>query len=177
MKFHTLIGLAAIVATASAAAVPQVSATAVPGKTVKVTEDSLCIFMPQNPGEEIALSEPTAIAHCNSTDVVSGAKKIPEGFIKSAHYLAASGEGKYVQYTGSIDPSKYDLKSTDGGGQYDNHGSGNPPGSSCEGYPYYVELIEPDIERYCIRCCENYQDCNAGRSTYGCQRVVPGDFS
>lgn len=173
MKLLTLLGLAGAIASASAAVVPR----AVSGKTVKVSEDSLCIFMPEHPGEEIAHSEPTAIAFCNSTTAVSGAKQIPAGFIKSSHYLAGSGEGKYVQYTGSIDPSKYSLKKNDGGGQYDNHGSGNPPGSTCEGYPYYVELIEPDIERFCIRCCHSYQDCNAGRSTYGCQRVVPGDFS
>ncbi|KAJ2962232.1 hypothetical protein NQZ79_g2646 [Umbelopsis isabellina] len=176
MKLLTLIGFVGAIASASAAAVPQAT-SAVSGKTVKVSEDSLCIFMPQHPGEEIALSEPTAVAFCNSTNAVSDARQIPEGFIKSAHYLAGSGDGKYVQYTGSIDPSKYELKKNDGGGQYDNHGSGNPAGSTCEGYPYYVALIEPDIERFCIRCCDNYQDCNAGRSTYGCQRVVPGDFS
>lgn len=55
----------------------------------------------------------------------------------------------------------------------DNHGSGSPPNSVCSGYPYYVSLIEPNTATFCIRCCETYSDCNAGRSAYGCDRVVP----
>ncbi|GAB5586025.1 hypothetical protein Unana1_00925 [Umbelopsis nana] len=175
MKFFTFVGLSAMVASASAAAFP--TATPVSGKTLNVTEQSLCVFMPKSPGELIASSEPTAIVFCNSTSAALGASKIPAGFITSSHFVKGTGQGNYIQYTGSIDPSKYSLSSKDGGGQYDNHGNGNPPGSSCIGYPYFVELIEPDVKRYCIRCCDIYQDCNAGRSQYGCSRVVPGDYS
>jgi len=158
--------------------------------------------MPKTPGETIAASEATAIAFCNNTASAPGAKALPEGFIKSTHFLSGTGQGNYVQYTGAIDPAKYSLSTTDGGGQYDDHvshfsctqkffgfkffltilsmslqGNGKPLNSSCIGYPYFVGLIEPDVSRYCVRCCDVYADCNAGRSEYGCARIVPGDFS
>lgn len=74
------------------------------------------------------------------------------GFITVAHY---SKTDSYTQVTGYIDASKYSLAPTDGGGQYDTHGSGKPIGASCKGYPYFVSLIEPDVNRFCIRCCQN----------------------
>lgn len=48
---------------------------------------------------------------------------------------------------------------------------------TCNGYKYFVNLIEPDANVFCIRCCESQSDCNLGISTYGCERVVPGDYS
>ncbi|KAH8554526.1 hypothetical protein BGW37DRAFT_436102 [Umbelopsis sp. PMI_123] len=175
MKFLSLVTLSGILVASVVNAAT--NATSLSGKTINVTADSLCIFMPKTPRELIAASEHDAIAFCNNTAAAPGAKEIPKGFIKSAHFVNGTGQGNYVQYTGSIDVSKYSLNSTDGGGQYDNHGNGKPVGASCEGYAYFVELIEPDVKRYCVRCCQVYEDCNAGRSTYGCARVVPGDFS
>ncbi|CAO3681848.1 unnamed protein product [Umbelopsis vinacea] len=124
MKFFTFVGLSALIVSITSAAVP--SSTPISGKTINVTTQSLCIFMPKTPGELIASSEPTAVAFCNNTSAAPGAKKIPAGFIKSSHFVSGTGQGKYVQYTGTIDPTKYSLKSKDGGGQYDNHGSLNP---------------------------------------------------
>ncbi|KAG2188570.1 hypothetical protein INT44_001325, partial [Umbelopsis vinacea] len=175
MKASILVTLSTLVAYAFAANVadrPHLS-----GKTLNVTANSFCLFMPKTPGETIAASEATAIAFCNNTASAPGAKALPKGFIKSTHFLSGKGEGKYVQYTGSIDNSKYSLDPKDGGGQYDDHGNGKPINSSCIGYPYFVELIEPNDSRYCVRCCEVYADCNAGRSEYGCARIAPGDFS
>jgi hypothetical protein len=119
MKFFTFVGLSALIVSITSAAVP--SSTPISGKTINVTTQSLCIFMPKTPGESIASSEPTAVAFCNNTSAAPGAKKIPAGFIKSSHFVSGTGQGKYVQYTGTIDPTKYSLKSKDGGGQYDNH--------------------------------------------------------
>lgn len=74
------------------------------------------------------------------------------GFITTAHYLKSS---TYVQVTGFFDRTKYKLGANDGGGQYDNHGKGKPVAAMCKGYNFFVSLIEPDIERFCIRCCQD----------------------
>lgn len=73
-------------------------------------------------------------------------------FITTAHYLKTS---TYVQITGFFDRTKYDLQETDGGGQYDNHAKGKPVGAQCKGYNYFVNMIEPDLQRFCIRCCQD----------------------
>lgn len=74
------------------------------------------------------------------------------GFVTVAHYQKNS---TYEQVTGYIDRSKYNLDVNDGGGQYDNHGQGKPTGASCKGYPYFVGMIEPSSNRFCMRCCQN----------------------
>ena len=38
--------------------------------------------------------------------------------------------------------------------QYDNHNKGKPIGAKCDGYPHFVNLVEPANQRFCIRCCE-----------------------
>ncbi|CAO3671164.1 unnamed protein product [Umbelopsis vinacea] len=151
--------------------------TGTPGKTVALSSSSLCFFLPPNKGGNIADSEKTAVAFCNSASEAPGAKTFPSGFIKSSNFKSGKGSGAWVQYTGLIDPSKYGLSSSDEGGQYDNHGSGSPPGSSCEGYKYYVNLVEPAERDYCIRCCQSSADCPTGRSTAGCQSIIPGTYS
>ncbi|KAM3582556.1 hypothetical protein VKS41_005201 [Umbelopsis sp. WA50703] len=147
------------------------------GKTVVVNSNVLCFFLPPTEGEDIADSEKTAIAFCDSASDAPGAKAFPSGFIQTAVYASGTGSGKYVQYTGLINPSKYDLSSSDEGGQYDNHDNGSPPGSVCSGYPYYVNLVEPAEKDFCIRCCMSSADCPTGRSTAGCQSIIPGDYS
>ncbi|KAH8553370.1 hypothetical protein BGW37DRAFT_399343, partial [Umbelopsis sp. PMI_123] len=148
-------------------------ATGTPGKTVALSSSTLCFFLPPNKGGNIADSEKTAVAFCRSSSDAPGAKAFPSGFIQTAHYKSGTGSGAWVQYTGLIDPSKYGLSSSDEGGQYDNHGSGSPPGSACAGYKYYVNLVEPAERDYCIRCCQNSADCPTGRSTAGCQSIIP----
>lgn len=142
-----------------------------------LSSNTLCFFLPPNKGGNIADSEKTAIAFCSSSSDAPGAKSFPSGFIKSSNYKSGHGSGAWVQYTGLIDPSKYGLSSSDEGGQYDNHGGGSPPGSSCEGYKYFVNLVEPAERDYCIRCCQSASDCPTGRSTAGCQSVIPGTYS
>ncbi|KAI8373204.1 uncharacterized protein BYT42DRAFT_579575 [Radiomyces spectabilis] len=169
--------------------VPRPSTTPAPsyptGLTVAVeSQQDFCLFLPRSPGNKddhggkvdpdaIADSEKNAVAFCTRPNVnAPGSGLLPRGFIKSAKFQQNTAAG-FVQVTGKIDRSKYSLSSQDGGGQYDNHGAGSPPHSACKGYPYYVSLIEPDINGFCIRCCQSYKDCNAGRSAYGCHRVVP----
>ncbi|CEG78282.1 hypothetical protein RMATCC62417_12914 [Rhizopus microsporus] len=164
------------------------TATATPGLsglTVQISSSSdFCLFLPPSPGNKdanggkvdndaIADSEKNAVAFCTKPNVnAPGAGIFPSGFIKSAKYQTNSAAG-FVQVRGTLNIAAYQLSNKDDGGQYDNHGSGSPPHSACAGYPYYVSLIEPSSADFCIRCCEKYSDCNAGRSAYGCDRVVP----
>lgn len=82
---------------------------------------------------------------------------------------------------------KLGLRSGDGGGQYDNYTSrntphGSPNGASCQGYKYFVEQIEPDAHRYCIRCCnavstnlgDAHRACIENHSSAGCTAIMPG---
>ncbi|KAL0573230.1 hypothetical protein V5O48_008718 [Marasmius crinis-equi] len=82
---------------------------------------------------------------------------------------------------GCIRPELVDrLNPDDDGGQYDSAGgdggTGNPEGSACLGYNYYVELIEPSANRACIKCCDNYDDCPLWLDTAGCPAVIQGNY-
>ncbi|CAO3573798.1 unnamed protein product [Mortierella alpina] len=138
-----------------------------------VNANKFCMFLPPAPGLEIAPTEEEAIAFCKGR-AFKGAKtlrQIPKGFIRSesTRYYEAPGK-KFVQVTGLFNRELYDLSSTDGGGQYDYK---NVRGSSCKGFPHYVSLVEPDVERFCIRCCQDKKDCNINKSHLGCAAVIP----
>ncbi|KAG0322768.1 hypothetical protein BGZ99_003156 [Dissophora globulifera] len=167
----SLILALASAATTSAAATPKPAA--VTGQTGTIIDDkNFCIFLPPKAGGGIAENEDKAVAFC--TVPLSGAPKagiLPTGFIQSAHLVKTSN---YIQVTGRIDRSKYSLSKNDGGGQYDMKA---PVGAKCAGYNYFVELVEPDIQVYCIRCCKNKADCPVNKSTYGCQKVLGGSYA
>lgn len=162
------------------------TSTAIPsGLVVQISSSKdFCLFLPPSPGNKVANgnkqdtdaiadSEKNAVSFCTVPNVnAPAAALMPSGFIKSASYQTNTVSG-FVQVRGTLDIAAYELSSKDEGGQYDNHGAGSPPKSICAGYPYYVSLIEPNTATFCIRCCETYSDCNAGRSAYGCDRVVP----
>ncbi|KAI8373673.1 hypothetical protein BD560DRAFT_394004 [Blakeslea trispora] len=161
------------------------SGTSSTGKVVQLSSSKdFCLFLPSSPGNKaenggkvdidaIASSEKSAVAFCTKPNVnAPNAGLFPKGFITSAKYQTKVDEG-FVQIRGKIDISKYSLSPKDDGGQYDNHGAGSPPNSSCAGYRYYVSMVEPSTGDFCIRCCSTYANCNAGRSEYGCNRVVP----
>ncbi|KAG2175400.1 hypothetical protein INT43_001047 [Umbelopsis isabellina] len=140
-----------------------------------VSESDFCLFLPPQPGLEVATNEDNGIPFCsNGSNDVPGAKNFPQGFITVAHFQQ---NDTYQQVTGYMDPSAYQLSSTDQGGQYDNHGNGKPVGASCQGYSYFVSIIEPADSRFCIRCCQSTEDCNTGTSQDGCLQVVPGDYT
>ncbi|ORX47018.1 hypothetical protein DM01DRAFT_1339326 [Hesseltinella vesiculosa] len=142
------------------------------GYTIHLNSDTaFCSFMPPKPGDDVGGTENQGIPMCSSASLSSSGKVFPTGFIVTAHYVKTS---TYVQVTGRMNRSKYSLKATDGGGQYDHK---DISGVTCNGYKYFVNMLEPDADRYCIRCCQSSTDCNTGKSTYGCPRVVPGNYS
>ncbi|KAL1930165.1 hypothetical protein VTP01DRAFT_1319 [Rhizomucor pusillus] len=136
--------------------------------------DDYCFFLPPGPDMEVAPNEKIGVPYCTRRAVVPGNRVFPKGFVTVAHYEEADN---FVQVTGYIDSSKAGLIPNDQGGQYDNHGEGKPIGAECAGWNYFVNLVEPADNRFCIRCCNSKDDCNPGRSQYGCMRVVPGDYT
>ncbi|KAG2200463.1 uncharacterized protein EV154DRAFT_545841 [Mucor mucedo] len=141
-----------------------------PSYSIQVkSETDFCSFMPPKAGDDVGATENDGIPFCTNSSL--GGQVFPTGYIKSAHYLSTSD---YVQVTGTIDRDAYSLKESDGGGQYDNKDIDNV---TCNGYKYFVNLIEPDANIFCIRCCENQADCKLGISTFGCARIVPGNYN
>ncbi|KAF9179957.1 hypothetical protein BGZ50_006560 [Haplosporangium sp. Z 11] len=155
---------------------PTSSVKAVKGQTgvIRNSKD-FCLFLPPMYGGDIAANEDRAVAFCTKPNMPGAPKAgvFPAGFIKSAH-LVRDTKKEWIQITGRIDRSKYGLSKKDGGGQYDIKA---PVGSRCAGYNHYVELIEPDQQIYCIRCCKNKLDCPVNKSTYGCKKVLGGNYN
>jgi hypothetical protein len=148
----------------------------VKGRTVAVHDaKDFCLLLPRA-HESVADGESDATAYCTKPQKdAPGAHTLAAGGLKSIH--VKSSPKHWVQVTGKLVPSKLGLSSKDEGGQYDNHGSGSPPGASCAGWPHFVELVEPAESRYCIRCCESTADCPTGRSTAGCPALIPGNYN
>ncbi|KAG0368528.1 hypothetical protein BGX24_002790 [Mortierella sp. AD032] len=145
-------------------------------KTVAViSETDFCLFLPPYfSSGGIAANENSAIAFCTKPLAAAPLAQIfPNDFIRTHHYLK-NNVRKYVQVTGRIRREKYCLKSSDQGGQNDKR---RPPGAKCDGYPHFVELVEPNENIYCIRCCMSSNDCPTDRDTEGCKAVIPGDYS
>ncbi|KAG2202937.1 hypothetical protein INT47_008969 [Mucor saturninus] len=139
-----------------------------------VDANNFCVFLPPDDATDriISDSEWNANAFCiGSTPLATDAGTLPSGFIKSAHYVKTD---LYVQVTGQMDYTKANLDGTDGGGQMDVKA---PVGSSCVGWDYYVNLIEPTTNTYCMRCCNDTVSCNRGISEKGCAHIIPGDYS
>ncbi|KAG0344999.1 hypothetical protein BG005_001527 [Podila minutissima] len=139
-----------------------------------ISADQYCIFLPPDEHDtDIAANEDRAVAFCN-TPIASApkARLLPEGFIQSLHFVHNT-EKDWVQITGRFDRTKYNLKASDGGGQYDMRA---PVGAVCDGYKAFVQLTEPDQEIYCMRCCKNKADCPVNRSEYGCKDVLGGVY-
>ncbi|KAI9279834.1 hypothetical protein BY458DRAFT_501800 [Sporodiniella umbellata] len=139
-----------------------------------VDADNFCVFLPpkDSKNRNIADTEWEGQAFCRgNTPKATNAGKLNNGFIKSAHFLATD---TFVQVTGQMDPSQQKLNATDEGGQFDVKA---PKGSSCAGWKFYVNLIEPVTKTYCMRCCNDNRTCNRGISEKGCFHIIPGDYS
>ncbi|KAI8091406.1 uncharacterized protein B0P05DRAFT_634512 [Gilbertella persicaria] len=139
-----------------------------------VDSQNFCVFLPPEDATDriISDSEWNANAFCmGNTPLATNAGKLPDGFITSAHYVKTDA---YVQVTGMMDYTKANLVGTDEGGQMDIKA---PTGSSCAGWDYYVNLIEPISNTYCMRCCNDTTNCNRGISEKGCAYIIPGDYS
>ncbi|KAF9093933.1 hypothetical protein BGX29_008191 [Mortierella sp. GBA35] len=128
--------------------------------------DNYCFFLPPMVGGDIAENEDRAIAFCNKPNSrAPGAKIFPPGFVLTSHW--ATGPG-WVQITGQIDPAAYSLNPCDTGGQYDIKA---PVGATCAGFAHFVNVIEPEIGVYGMRCCQEKVDCDVSHSTYGVKRI------
>jgi hypothetical protein len=145
------------------------------GKTVVViSKTDFCLFLPPYSGGRIADNEHRAIAFC--TKPLSSAplaRIFPTDFIRTAHFRR-NLQRKWVQVTGRIRREKYSLSPHDQGGQNDKW---HPRDAKCAGYPHFVELVEPNENIYCIRCCMRKSDCPTDRDTEGCRAVIPGNYS
>ncbi|CAE6388801.1 unnamed protein product [Rhizoctonia solani] len=142
-----------------------------------------CLIVPRKPHTNIGDSESEGQmqSYCSASARYDNSQGIlPNNFWKKVTYKKGTGKGDWVQLTGCINRGFSQLNDNDGGGQYDSSGgdggAGNPRGSKCQGYNHYVEIIEPDVGRACIRCCQQYNDCPLDKDTAGCPAVVPGDY-
>lgn len=79
------------------------------------SEADFCSYLPPGPGQSVSETETNASPFCSTARDYASA--FPPGFIVSAHFLRTE---TYCQITGRIDHTKYDIKTEDGGGQYDN---------------------------------------------------------
>jgi hypothetical protein len=167
-------------------ALDQVADAATSGKTVIVKDNEhFCLFLPKH-GQAVGKSETNAKPSCTVRGLAPGANTLPSGAV-SAHEVK---NANFIQITGRLDVQKLGLISSDSGGQYDNYTSpstphGSPSGASCQGYKYFVEQVEPDAHRYCIRCCDEvsknlgdaHRACIENHSSAGCDAIMPGaDF-
>ncbi|GAN01021.1 hypothetical protein MAM1_0004d00451 [Mucor ambiguus] len=86
------------------------------GVDIAINSDSdFCTYLPPHPGQSVSATENDADPFC--TVAKQYAECFPNGFIKSAHFYRAE---TYVQVTGRINHTAYDILTEDGGGQYDN---------------------------------------------------------
>ncbi|KAG7090001.1 hypothetical protein E1B28_011623 [Marasmius oreades] len=159
-----------------------------PDNIVKLeSADNYCMIMPKNPHANIGDSESPGgmMTYCSATarwDDSQGT--IPGGFWKISDYQSGSSPdtgARFAQLTGCIDSGMVDrLNPDDLGGQYDSSGGkkgeGNPANSVCLGYKHYIELIEPESGRACLKCCDDPDDCPLKRDTSGCPVVIPGNY-
>ncbi|KAI8994828.1 hypothetical protein BDB01DRAFT_872271 [Pilobolus umbonatus] len=139
-----------------------------------IDDKNFCVFLPPKDSinRNIGDTEWQAQAFClGDTPLAIGANKLSDNFIKSAHLVITD---KYIQVTGQMDPTAENLNATDDGGQMDIRA---PKYSECAGWKFYVNLIEPSGNRYCMRCCNDDRTCNRGISEKGCAHIIPGDYS
>jgi len=141
-----------------------------------------CLLMPPNPTKQnLVDAEADAVAYC--TNPVNDTRPIPDGFIKTAHFRRTD---KYVQITGTYDPSKMNLSPNDCGGEYDNHGAmgvGNPVGAAVDGAHDFMQFMGgcdiPGNAVFCLRAChggDSYEYCKNTYDLMGCLWVMPGDY-
>ncbi|KAF8608161.1 hypothetical protein BDV93DRAFT_519223 [Ceratobasidium sp. AG-I] len=154
---------------------------AAPDNTVIVTSTTnYCLIMPREPHTNIGDSESPGKmqSFCSPSAHSDGSQgQLPADFWNSVTY---KNTGSYAQLTGCFKKGFSQLNDNDGGGQYDSSGGdggrGNPEGSVCTGYNHYVQILEPDSGRGCIRCCQNPKDCPTTTDTQGCAAIIPAAY-
>ncbi|KAI9511047.1 hypothetical protein F5148DRAFT_975809, partial [Russula earlei] len=100
---------------------------------------------------------------------------MPDGLITAAS-LASAEDNSWIQVTGCIDSSKFHFNADDAGGQFDVR---FPNGARCTFGGSFIELVEPALNRFCLRCCSSPDDqinCNSHRDRTGCEHAIPGKY-
>lgn len=93
------------------------------GRGVDISVNSsqdFCSYLPPGLGQSISATENDASPFCTNSNNYANA--FPSGFIQSAHFVRTP---TFVQVTGRINHTVYDILVEDGGGQYDNKVSFN----------------------------------------------------
>ncbi|KAF9387919.1 hypothetical protein CPC16_006792 [Podila verticillata] len=124
----------------------------------------VCLILPP-PGKLIGDTEQDGHVQC--TD--GSPQLLPSNFFIWKKFQSNSN---YVQAWGMMNDKSVGLRSDDGGGQYDTHRDSGV--NKAQGYSVFVELLEPDSKRWCIRFCPKGKEhyCNMGKSTYGCEGAL-----
>ncbi|KAG9009466.1 hypothetical protein FRB94_014249 [Tulasnella sp. JGI-2019a] len=155
------------------------------GNTVMINSATdFCMIAPSKMRTPILVSDLPSEAQSYCSESTDPQDRLPYFWINGPPTLD-KGEGArglpYIQLTGCINPDAFDhLDPNDHGGQYYSGGEsgepGNPIGSSCTGYNYYVECIDPAAHLAGIRCCQDSVDCPTNRLLEGCKEVIRGNY-
>ncbi|KAF8069323.1 hypothetical protein FPV67DRAFT_1118355 [Lyophyllum atratum] len=159
---------------------PEPTGDSSPSTTVHITgTNDFSLILPSKAGELISDAESDGVSFCfPGSESPNCVQQFPDGFITAAAF-EASEDGAYIQVTGCIDPSKFHLDTGDAGGQFDVR---YPNGAQCSFGGYgasFIELVEPALNRFCIRCCASSGDqtnCNSHRDRMGCEAAIPGVY-
>ncbi|KAF9079096.1 hypothetical protein BGX29_003983 [Mortierella sp. GBA35] len=123
----------------------------------------VCLILPP-PGKLIGDTEQDGHVQC--TD--GKPKLLPSQFFVIKNFQVTKD---YVQAWGFMNGASVGLLPNDGGGQYDTHKDSGD--NVAPGYAVFVELLEPDSGRWCIRFCHKIgHQCNMGKSTFGCEGAL-----
>ncbi|KAF9345319.1 hypothetical protein BGX26_003287 [Mortierella sp. AD094] len=130
---------------------------------IDASKKLVCLILPP-PGKIIGDTQQDGHVQC--TD--GHPKLLPANFFVSKEFETTAN---YVQAWGYMNDKSVGLLKSDGGGQYDIHKDSGT--NKAEGYPVFVELLEPDSGRWCIRFCHKLgTDCNMGKSSDGCEGAL-----
>ncbi|KAF8469258.1 hypothetical protein DFH94DRAFT_774092 [Russula ochroleuca] len=148
--------------------------------TVFITgENDFALLLPAMSGELVSDAERDAKSFCTpngSSDLCTN--RMPDGFITAAA-LTSANDNSWIQVTGCIDSTKFQLDPNDAGGQFDVR---YPNGAQCTfggRRASFIELVEPALNRFCLRCCSTPNDqinCNSHRDRSGCENAIPGTY-
>ncbi|KAF8223017.1 hypothetical protein L208DRAFT_1412509 [Tricholoma matsutake] len=145
-----------------------------------------CIFGPPNPGagSSIGNIERIAVAWCTKNG--TGARLIPDGAIKGAHFIETPD---FVQVTGVGDLTLINVPHGDGGGELDPHGAdgnGNPIGGlvfsnafgALEQLHEWTNFLSDT--QFCIRACKPGRNaptyCQHIYDVMGCDWNMPANY-
>ncbi|KAF9945329.1 hypothetical protein BGZ65_010872 [Modicella reniformis] len=138
--------------------------------TIK-SKSKFCLLLPPRGG--LVNDTEAATSYCTQSGL-SSPQLFPTDFIVSANYKK-NYDDNWIQITGRFDRCQHNLSIDDKGGQYDSVNP-SPSGSLCKDYDHYVEILEPDVEHYCLRCCQNKSDCPTNKGDLGCEKALGGIY-